>query len=635
MPRKQTREGDQDWNRLDRRRMLQGVGAGALVSFAGCSGGDGNDGSDGGDGNDSDGGDGGDSTVQRTWIGLGGRTPPPDLQYNPINPKNYGGAVGQIVYSSFFQFSTLNSSFRNDVVEEISFSEDSFTMSLADHTWHNGDPVTAEDAYTRLKLAEFTGGSIWNYLESLETSGEKTLEGTFTSTVNEVVFKLLLSTYRMSTPNSGKYGDILTTLEEASSDSERESAKQELLEYAPSEPMGSGPFAFKSADGQGIYLERFDDHPAAGDLNFPKVTVTYVGEKDQQRWAATSSSKIDQGAAGTPREIMQGFPDHYMVIRRRRYGDISMLFNYDHKWLGRRKVRQALAYITDRKQAVENQGQPDKIHMDFPLAGMFGSADYQREWIGDLQDKLTRYEPTEEGLQTATSLLEEEGFSKNGDTWMTPDGNPFTLTYIAPACCNAWITMMQTAANNAQDFGIQAEFTAVNTSNLFATKQPQGNFDVGTALPGGFPNPFFAYRQWFPAVGGRAWSNSQTSVPDEVEVPMPIGDSDGSLEKVSWKEPLNTLGATSGEEAKKAVRKLAWIWNQSLPGYAITDKAAPEWINAQGWQVPDEDKPRNDLHEVQEITDPDLKPALASSGIGRWLLHQGKIQADPDESLPR
>ena len=79
----------------------------------------------------------------------------------------------------------------------------------------------------------------------------------------------------------------------------------------------------------------------------------------------------------------------------------------------------------------------------------------------------------------ATKLLEKSGFTKDGDQWMTPDGEPFSIDLQAPPDENDAFRMANAAADMWSDFGIDVNLQglerAVWEQNYFV-----GQVDVYT-----------------------------------------------------------------------------------------------------------------------------------------------------------
>jgi peptide/nickel transport system substrate-binding protein len=100
-------------------------------------------------------------------------------------------------------------------------------------------------------------------------------------------------------------------------------------------------------------------------------------------------------------------------------------------------------------------------------------------------------------IQAATELLEAAGFTKQGNQWMTPEGEPFAFTIktFTEGVMNRFGTMV---AQQWSQQGIQV--TPEADPQIFAQTLPLGNFEAATAWSietwGGDPDLSFFLESW-------------------------------------------------------------------------------------------------------------------------------------------
>ena len=85
--------------------------------------------------------------------------------------------------------------------------------------------------------------------------------------------------------------------------------------------------------------------------------------------------------------------------------------------------------------------------------------------------------------EQATKMLEAEGFTLSGDKWMTPSGEPFEMTIIAPA--DFEIQSMRLAfavADSWNRFGVETHVQQADGAT-FWNNESTGNFEVGSYWP--------------------------------------------------------------------------------------------------------------------------------------------------------
>ena len=208
----------------------------------------------------------------------------------------------------------------------------------------------------------------------------------------------------------------------------------------------------------------------------------------------------------------------------------------------------------------------------------------------------------------AERLLESNGFSRNArDQWLLPNGEPWRINLVTgteaghPGYQNAFA-----AAHEWREFGIDVN---VNTSEMQATLQDHGQFDVATGWPayepwGGHPDLFRTFNHWNsdyvePELGQLQHGHiSRWSHPEMDEIIR-------ELRRTDWTdhERIAELGR---EGLKLAV--------QEMPGIATYNYVGPEVKSTRYWtNWPTAENPYN----VSLTHWPNLKymlPFLESTG---------------------
>lgn len=593
-----------DSTRRSRRRFVRNIGLVTVFGLAGCSeGGDGPSGTDTDDGE----GDGNAEFVDR-WLNTQEDAPPADLQWNEYNPTNYGLQMSLALFDPLANYDPANDEFVPYVLDDWSIEEEAVTLKFSeDFTWHNGEPVTAKDLVTQLRLGKFFDYPVWDYITSVEEVDEFTVELSLDGPMNPEVVKPTVLGTRLKQAHS-VYNEKLSELQDASSDDERDQVLQELTEWKLKEPVGTGPFAFAEA-GQGVgKLERFEDHPVADKINFKGIQYKNITSA-QARMTALETGEVDFDATiAVPPEVKEGFPDHLLEILRPAYAGGGILFDHDHDVLGERSVRQAFAHIVDRKLVASNAGEDLKVPVDI-ISGVAGIPfDYPQEALGETLDGFTTYETD---ADKASALLEEAGLQQDGDTWVKSDGNEFSPSLKVPASYPDWVTAGQTIVGQLNNFGIEADFESVEGTTFFDKVKTEGNYEMAMDRWGGYePYPYASFRKLYASTVSKEAFN----FPREVSVPMPIGDASGSEETVSVEEKvLELANIPDQDEANTIISELAWVTNQTLPTLPVMETMGHSWLTTDDWDTPDADD-----------------PVLAARYPPYWPIRLGEFQAKPN-----
>ena len=593
-----------------RRRLLQGIGGTVVAGFAGCSGGPAEEGTGDG-GNDT----GGNDTAGNESGGDGaasGRKPldpeynaiairqPTQFQYNPYNAKNYYEGRG-ILYDSLATYNPNTGEWIPFVAEDWTIEGESATVNLRDgYTWTNGDAVTAEDLLRKLRLDKHIGTGLWDFTESVSALDELTVEYTFTDTVNPTLAAVEILTSQVNVPKE-KYQKYLTALEEAGSEEEEKSALSELTTFAPSEPVASnGPFKFKSVDSGGVTFEKYEDyangHITADDIHFPRYRFEFSSGSQPQ--VLIKSGEVDGGLATLPREVYDQRPEYMDTVFEPVLNGLGVAFQYGNKHLAKRRVRQAVAHLSPRKQIVENNSMGYLKTPHRYASGLDPSV--VENWLGDFKDDLITYAWKEQNPEKAASLLREAGYRKESGTWIDEEGDPLSFDIKVRSNAAEWVTAVQYIASLLSNFGIKANARPVE-GTAFATQFQQGQFEAAGQWWGGWSTIGHPYN----SIGGlyrQEATMTASNLPETFKVPTPIGDPEGSLESFDVMATLEKLAkATEEKRVKKLTRELAWAYNWHLPRYPIQTHTQTIFYSVDDWVAPAADNPDMDGFRPMDI----------------------------------
>ncbi len=125
--------------------------------------------------------------------------------------------------------------------------------------------------------------------------------------------------------------------------------------------------------------------------------------------------------------------------------------------------------------------------------------------------------------EQATKLLLDAGFTKDGDTWLKPDGTPWEITIFAPADFEVQSQRLAFAvANEWSRFGIPTQVQQMQAGAFF-TAENAGNYEVGSywgSSCGIIPDVFVRMEGWHKdyvrPIGTPASSNQARYVDDEL-----------------------------------------------------------------------------------------------------------------------
>ncbi|QLC34775.1 twin-arginine translocation signal domain-containing protein (plasmid) [Halarchaeum sp. CBA1220] len=567
-----------------RRTFLKLSGVAGAAALAGCSSetpsdGDGTTTTSTTSGGDS-GGTGDQSlTVPGTYV-------PTNMQWNSYAPSHYSNPGRAFVFDPFIFYNQKTDTIIPTLFQDWEKDGDTLTVTLREGvTWHDGEPVTAEDFVTKYTIDKGFQYTIANYITDATAVDETTVEYSLAQSYRSDLLVLTFSGSWMNTPTHQKYGEFAQRLRDASSQEETDTVLSDIQDYQPSEPLGCGPFQFESANQQNLNLTRYEDHPEADTIPVPKAQVAYMGS-NQQQWAAVKNGRTIDATTTTffPERIVNSLPDYIRQYQMPAYNGFALAFNHDDEVFGNRNVRRAFAYILDQEK-MASLADPTKTAVTAPTGvGSYHTGTWQEKLGGDVSAYQTYM--GSDSTSKAEALLRGEGFSKEGGQWYTPSGEQLTLEIPAPAGWSDIVSFVQTTAQMLTNFGIETQNSNVETTTFFGQYWGPSNFRV---IPWFWNNSFVRPKPFF-SLGWLLTSDTSVNTlnfPEEPVVP-PMGEPDGEATATDVRGILRDLG-TSSDEARttELTRELAWVVNQSLPELPLIEKVSQSFWNTNEWNVPE------------------------------------------------
>lgn len=569
---------------------MRAAGLAGVATIAGCSG-DGD--TDNTDENTDDTDDTGETSETQTQaqgdpvdpaFTVSINTVPTDIQYNTYNAT--GGASAEInamLFDPLVKNDRVNDEWIPVIIDNWEINGDTLDLELSgEHTWHDGDPVTAEDLATQFRIDLELGQPTADFVSAVEVTGDQSMRVTLKSdTINtDLLFLTVLD--RRLTVKADMYGEYLKAIQNAENDDERKAAQNKLLEWAIKEPVGNGPFKFKDADSQRVLSVKHEDHPAADGINFPEYEFRFTSG-NQERWQGLLNDVTDgEGQLGITKEVLNQMPDHVELIRPPEADGVSLMFQHEDTVFSDPRVRKAVTYVLDGETLTGDSTlnyQYEELSMN---TGMMPTQ--AKNFLSeDLRSNLTNYNIEQgEAESKATELLEEAGFSKEGGTWMTPEGGKFKIPLKTIGAW--WSIQAQSITAQLQEFGITAEFVNQDLGTFFGDIG-DGNYVMAINGFGG-QHPAQTFSSVFDTAGGGM------NVPAELEVPMPVGDASGSTETVNVRDLVDQVRNTRDEEkVQELVEKLAWTYNQTLPRVPHLIGTGMTFMTNDDWEYPDAEDP--------------------------------------------
>lgn len=305
------------------------------------------------------------------------------------------------------------------IAESWEISKDGKTITFAirdDITWHDGDPLTAEDvAFSLLVYRDATDSDVRNLFVTLNDA---------------VVVDKRTVEVQLSTPDANfipNAGSQFIFKKDAFEDfwNDRPEGQRSLSGYdwEKNPPIGTGPWKYAARNDSSITFSRNDDYWFGDPPHFDEVVFTWKSNPDD-RITAWKSGEVDLLWPVKPGEIAQVNDTAAFLYAANAPIVMFAAFNFDNQGaavpdlLKDIRVRQALSLAIDRRSYASS------VFLDF--VDITAAGTFPQPWLRD----ETLINPAR-SRQAARALLNEAGFSRRNDgVTLMPDGVPFIIDLI-------------------------------------------------------------------------------------------------------------------------------------------------------------------------------------------------------------
>ncbi|WP_158059650.1 ABC transporter substrate-binding protein [Halorussus halophilus] len=619
---------DSDGNRVTRRQWLAFGGSAALTGLAGCSGGDNPNetdvtmtsnpagtegGDDSGTGTDQSGG-----TPVTTELNM--RAPvswqPSQSNVNPFTDTKNTQYWMDYMWSEAPVYPNSRGEPIYWLADEVELKGGGCEVHIKldeNYTWWDGTPVTAKDVRTTQLISDYK-----TYLGPDETSDswevvdEYTVKNVLSGPANPSLQK---SKYFSPIAKHDYFKSWLQKYEDAGSESAIKQVTKDLqdhqitLQDMKEKGLGCGLWKPTQLSPTKAVHEKYQDHPRADWTNLETFNWHLISEK-QKAIQALKTGKLDMGDK-TITEAQSS--DKVSVFNRFATSNfVKLAMNWNNEHLARRPVRRAMAYLLDHDELVKvirtTQGLRYK-----PRDTVNGLPAKQADkWGGDsFQNNLITY-GRKAKPEKAKQVLQEAGYSKDGDVWVGPNGSKVEgLTYLTPPW-NIYETIGKYFSPKLEKFGFKNKLVIPSSSGFWKRWTDTHDFDMvnwfATAShPGSaFSTASVAGLGKFDEVAtvketeGNCKVNRTTpelDQPRSKKLNQPIrpkfpkqvgtkgtGGSQQTLYPVKWNNIMNQT--QSSEEVKKLSKKLMWYMNWQVPHIGFYDETRAYWGKTDKFDFP-------------------------------------------------
>ena len=480
---------------------------------------------------------------------------------NPFGTAGQNLPSTQVIYEPLFFVNTITGDLTPLLGTSHEWSEDNLRLTLKTREgvqWSDGEPFSAQDvAFTFNYLQEYPAldtAGLWTLgLESAEATDDTTVVFTFSAP---------------NTPLLRDIADQLIVPEHIWTDI------SDPVQETNEQPVGTGPFVFDSFAPQLIKVVKNPNYWLEGQPYVDGVTwqVTNSNQaslllllSDQADYSFNQIPNVEQTfVARNPELYRAWWPTNndnilYLNTLKAPFDDVA--------------VRRAIAMAIDKADVSAKAYAGTSVGPAHP-SGIIPAQ--QQEWLSaELENAGYTFD-----VEAAQTMLEEAGYTLQGDTLLGKDGQPLpTFNILVGAGWTDFITMAQVVSQDLAAIGIKSSIQQENWGSYSRGLQ-SGTYDMAISWGWGFgPTPYYLYNQSLspefsaPAIGDLADSNFSRFTDPKVT------------------EALQTFRrSTDQAEQEEAINTIARVVMDQVPYVPLTDRVQFSNFNTSsfvGWPSPE------------------------------------------------
>jgi peptide/nickel transport system substrate-binding protein len=396
--------------------------------------------------------------------------------FNPFNTSNLTISQGVIYETLLFFNREGGGTITPWLAKGYNYSSDLKTITFTIRqgvTWSDGQPFTASDvAFTLNLLKKYPAldlNGLWNTLTSVTAPDPQTVVVTLNSAFDPILWYLAGQTWIIPQHIW-------------------QSVTGDPSQYTDANPIGTGPFVFKSFTPQLVVLTK-NPHfwqpgkPLVQELRYPAFdsnnSAELVMDQENVDWAGIYSPNLNKTyVAPDPAHNHYWFPP----------SDLLMLFtNLTRYPLSLLPVRKAISDAIDRSslsKIAESGYEPvasptglilpyDQKYLDPSLAGV-------------------QFPSTGDAAAAATELT-SAGFTKgSGGIYVDKNGKKLSLNLDVVSSFTDWVSGAQIIATNLKALGIDLHVNTIS-QDAWGNNLAVGSYDLSLCWTNPGPSPYFIF----------------------------------------------------------------------------------------------------------------------------------------------
>jgi len=485
--------------------------------------------------------------------------------------------------------------------------------------WSDASALTTKDMLGTYNILWAQANATWPFIDSIVAKDDQVIEFNLGKTAGiRAIMNILRTNIIRPYSQYGKYMDTAGELMKKKADVKGDEVKKfldELYAFKPTDTVVSGPYKIdpKSVTEAQVTFLKNPTGYNADKVGYDKL-IMYFGETVASV-PLILSGDVDYATHAFPPANITTFKTlpNYKLLGGTTATGPGLWFNQNVYPLSKVEVRQAFAYIIDRKEnatiAFGDAGKPIQYMAGFTDAMVPG-------WLS--KDTIAKLNPYAKDLKKAEELLTKAGAKKGADgIWVDDKGKKMEFELSVPSDFADWFATAENAAQQLTKAGIKTTVRGYQSADR-ATVQSEGKYQILVDLTTYTSPP-----------------HPQTAFNYVLNAPRnnPNPDNKAAGMNYSWKQVgpdgkeldvLATIVAAAAgldnEVQKPYLATLAQLVNTQLPYMQLWERIATDPINVvnqTGW-LPFEDKiyqnnQGSDNYVAIQLLNGTVKPTAANT----------------------
>jgi len=488
--------------------------------------------------------------------------------------------------------------------------------------WSDGTALTSKDLVGTWDILWLRKSGNWNSLYDVVAKDDQTVQFQVTTPGPAILDAIVRSNSPRPYSQYGKWMDAAAGFRAENADRDSDAVKavnDELNAFLPEAGVVYGPYNVDAAsvtEAQ-LSLTKVPTGFNADKIDFDLVTV-YWGDTVASMPFYLSSELDYSSNAYSPANLdsIRAMGEHIVVLGGPGTNGPGIYFNHDVYPLGKKEVRQAIAYAIDRVEnctvAFGESCRPIKYMAGFTDAAV-------PTWLSE--DEIARLNTYEYDLAKAEELLTGLGFTKGGDgLWVDDQGKKMEFDLSVPADFTEYLASSENVAQQLAKFGIKVNvkpYPSAERNDMHKAGAYQMSMDIGMRFT--YFHPFVSYD--YNVRPGIGFKNDPEGAEGARGMNMPYLQKTADGKEINIKEWVDKMAEGFDPEVQKPyVADMVSMFNENLPVVQMFERYLTDPVDTQtrvvGWLPTDDpiyNNNQNNSPVARQFLSGTLKPSEANT----------------------